>query len=73
VISWMMWNALAFAVSPNMSLEWVLDIIIAIPIFAFIIRDFLGGHFNFQNFLQPLTEPDVSIQEPPPPPPPPAP
>ena len=73
VISWMVWNAFAFAASPNMSLEWVLDIIIAIPLFAFIIRDFLGGHFNFQNFLQPLSEPNVSTPEPPPPPTPPAP
>jgi hypothetical protein len=73
VMSWMVWNALAFAASPNMSLEWVLDIIIAIPLFAFIVRDLLGGHFNFQNFLQPLAEPEVSILEPPLPPPPPTP
>jgi hypothetical protein len=68
-ISWMVWNALAFAVSPNMTLEWVLDIVIAIPLFAFILRDFLGGHFNFQDFFQPLAEPEVSIPEAPPPPP----
>lgn len=70
-ISWMVWNALAFAASPNMTLEWVLDIVIAIPLFAFILRDFLGGHFNFQNFFQPLAEPELSIPEAPPPPPPP--
>ena len=69
VISWLVWNAFAFAVSPNMAAEWILDIIIVIPLFAFIIRDFLGGHFNFQNFLQPLSEPDVLVPEPPPPPP----
>jgi hypothetical protein len=68
-ISWMVWNALAFAASPNMTLEWVLDILIAIPLFAFILRDFLGGHFNFQNLFQPLAEPEVSIPEAPPPPP----
>jgi hypothetical protein len=49
-----------------------LDIVIAIPLFAFILRDFLGSHFNFQNFFQPLAEPEVSIPEAPPPPPPPS-
>jgi hypothetical protein len=57
VISWMVWNALAFAASPNMALEWVLDIVIAIPLFAFILRDFLGGHFNFQTFFNPWLNP----------------
>ncbi len=70
VISWIVWNALAFAASPNMALEWVLGIVIAIPLFAFILRDFLGGHFNFQDFLQPLAEPEEPIPEAPPPPPP---
>jgi len=69
VVSWLVWNAFAFAVRPNMAAEWILDIIIVIPLFAFIIRDFLGGHFNFQNFLQPLPEPDVFVPEPLPPPP----
>jgi hypothetical protein len=69
VVSWLVWNAFAFAVRPNMAAEWVLDIVIVIPLFAFIIRDFLGGHFNFQNFLQPLAEPEVLVPEPPPPPP----
>jgi hypothetical protein len=73
VISWMVWNALAFAAKPNMALEWVLDIVIAIPLFAFILRDFLGGHFNFQHFLEPLPEPSPSslLEGPPLPPPPP--
>jgi len=71
VISWMVWNALAFAARPNMALEWVLDIVIAIPLFAFILRDFLGGHFNFENFLEPLPEPSpLSLLEGPPLPPP---
>ena len=72
VISWMVWNALAFAVRPNMAAEWVLDIIIAVPLFAFFLRDFLGGHFNFQHFLEPLPEPSPSsLREGPPLPPPP--
>lgn len=28
------------------------DIIVIFPIFALILRDFLGGHFNFQNFFE---------------------
>jgi len=71
VVSWMVWNALAFAAGSNLALSWVVDIIVAIPLFAFILRDFLGGHFNFQNFFQPLSEPAPSLQEIPPPPPPP--
>jgi hypothetical protein len=75
VISWMVWNALAFAVRPNMAAEWVVDIVIVIPLFAFMLRDFLGGHFNFQNFLEPLPEPSPPslLEGPPPPPPPPQP
>lgn len=69
VVSWVVWNAFAFAVRPNMTAEWALDIITVIPLFAFVIRDFLGGHFNFQNFLQPLAEPDVLVPGLPPPPP----
>jgi hypothetical protein len=70
VISWLVWNAFAFAVRPNVAAEWALDIIIVVPLFAFILRDFLGGHFNFQDFLRPLAEPCVLVPEPPPPPPP---
>ena len=48
------------------------DIIVIFPIFALILRDFLGGHFNFQNFFE---SPSASstvfpVFLPPPPPPP---
>jgi len=51
-------------------LTTVLDIIIVFPVFAFILRDFLGGHFNFQHFFEPLPEPSPfypTIAPPPPP------
>ena len=44
------------------------------PMFILILRDFLGGHFNFQHFFEPLPEPSgPHWKEPPPPiePPPP--
>lgn len=48
----------------------VLASIIVFPIFAFILRDFLGGHFNFQRFFEPLPElaPHYPKVAPPPPP-----
>lgn len=48
------------------------DIIVIFPIFALILRDFLGGHFNFQNFFEsPSASSTVFPVFPPPPPPPP--
>jgi uncharacterized membrane protein YpjA len=41
------------------------------PLFAIILRDFLGGHFNFQNFFESLQESPspAEVFVPPPPPP----
>jgi RsiW-degrading membrane proteinase PrsW (M82 family) len=72
-IGHMMWNGVASGLLAYEILPVVLNIIIIFPIFAIILRDFLGGHFNFQNFFQPLPEPPSSqppILLPPPPPPP---
>jgi len=52
-------------------LSTVLDIVIVFPVFAFILRDFLGGHFNFQRFFEPLPEPSPLYPKIAPPPPPP--
>jgi hypothetical protein len=41
------------------------------PLFAIILRDFLGGHFNFPNFFESLQEspsPAEAFVPPPPPP-----
>jgi len=46
------------------------DIIVIFPVFALVLRDFLGGHFNFQNFFE-STEVSPSFPFVPPPPPPP--
>jgi len=52
-------------------LSWVLGMIIVFPFFAFVLRDFLGGHFNFQRFFEPLPEPPPFYPRIAPPPPPP--
>ena len=70
-----LWNLVAAlasgAASPFVSvvITWLL---IFVP-FAIVFRDFLGGHFNFQDFLHPVPEPSTYQQFttfPPPPPPP---
>lgn len=50
-----------------------LDALVVFPVFAFVLRDFLGGHFNFRNFYETLREPSSPYPRvlPPPPPPPP--
>lgn len=42
---------------------------LVLPLFLFILRDFLGGHFNFQHFFE--TTPETPILQPDTPPPPP--
>ena len=76
LIAHMCWNAVAIGLSLaglDIILIVVLDIIIVFVPFALILRDFLGGHFNFQDFLKPVSEsmPDSFSASPPPPPPPP--
>jgi len=39
------------------------------PLFAFLLRDFLGGHFNFNRFLKPSPESTPNLETPDPPPP----
>jgi RsiW-degrading membrane proteinase PrsW (M82 family) len=62
------WNSLAVGLG---FLGFLLDVFVIFPLFAIILRDFLGGHFNFQNFLEPLETPLAYPEVPPPPPPPP--
>jgi hypothetical protein len=72
------WNgidvALTVAFSPDMILPTLMTVVIVFPLFALMLRDFLGGHFNFQNFFEPLPERPLLFQStalaPPPPPPP---
>jgi RsiW-degrading membrane proteinase PrsW (M82 family) len=67
-----LWNAIAvFAPAP---VNWILGIVLVAPIFVVVLRDFLGGHFNFRRFFEPIPEPPSLIWKqhlPPPPPPPP--
>jgi RsiW-degrading membrane proteinase PrsW (M82 family) len=61
-----LWNIIAvFAPAPA---SWFLGILILAPIFLVILRDFLGGHFNFQHFFEPLPEPSNLQWNVPPPP-----
>ena len=68
------WNTVALALSGLTPLVITgLDVVLIFLPFAMIFRDFLGGHFNFQDFLRPLPE-HIPFRQtspfPPPPPPP---
>ena len=68
-----LWNSIVVALGNNIVAGLVIDlIIISVPL-AFLLRDFLGGHFNFQNFFDSPSQIRASkpkIDFPPPPPPP---
>jgi hypothetical protein len=78
IVNHICWNgvdvALTVAFSPDMVLPTLMTVVIVFPLFALMLRDFLGGHFNFQNFFQPLLERlplfESTTQAPPPSPPP---
>jgi hypothetical protein len=75
IMNHMVWNSIAVtsAMFPELG-YWpiVVDVFVIFPIFALVLRDLLGGHYNFQNFFQPLSDstPEVFPIAPPPPPPP---
>jgi len=76
-INHIIWNTIALALSGSLNVFIVvlIDIIAVFLPFAAILRDLLGGHFNFQSFLNQLQEP-ISYTRPtsfPPPQPPPNP
>lgn len=51
-------------------LQTLLNVSIVMPISALLLRDFLGGHFNFQNFFEvPIQQAPYPTIPPPPPPP----
>ncbi len=70
-----LWNLIALfssGLSPFTIL--IIDVLLIFVPFSIVFRDFLGGHFNFQDFLRPVQEPvgnpQFSTYPPPPPPPP---
>jgi RsiW-degrading membrane proteinase PrsW (M82 family) len=69
------WNAidLGFALADVEIVGILLDYFIVLPLSAILLRDFLGGHFDFQNFLHSELEvqPSLTPAQPLPPPPPP--
>lgn len=67
----LIWNGISIGLAGLGLGAIVLNIVIIFPLFALILRDFLGGHFNFQNFYEPLEKPSAAYPEIPPPPPPP--
>jgi RsiW-degrading membrane proteinase PrsW (M82 family) len=64
------WNSIVDALGSLGLLPIILDVIFVFPVFALMLRDFLGGHFNFQDFLHPIPEEAPSYPAAPPPPPP---
>ena len=67
------WNAWQFGVVSSLGYLGVfLSILVIVVPFLFILRDFLGGHFNFRHFLESIPEPPplMPVNEPPPLPPP---
>lgn len=70
----MVWNGIAATAIVNPGLGYapiIADVLVTFPIFALVLRDLLGGHFNFQNFFQTVSEPTPQFSPVPPPPPPP--
>jgi RsiW-degrading membrane proteinase PrsW (M82 family) len=71
----LIWNSVAIGLSiAGLGILSTLpDIFIIFPIFALILRDILGGHFNFWNFFESteITPQFPSVPPLPPPPPPP--
>ncbi len=69
-----LWNSVAIALNGLTPLVLTgLDVVLIFLPFAIIFRDFLGGHFNFQDFLRSVPEPIPYRQTSPLPPPPPPP
>jgi RsiW-degrading membrane proteinase PrsW (M82 family) len=63
-----LWNVIA--VSLGFPLSMIIGMFIfPSPFFLFALRDFLGGHFNFRHFFEPLPEPSGPYWIEPPPPP----
>ncbi len=74
VVVHIIWNSVALALSGLTPLVITgLDVVLIFLPFAIIFRDFLGGHFNFQDFLRSVPEPIPYRQTSPFPPPPPPP
>jgi len=78
IVAHIVWNAVALllpaagGIWQTPLLTTLIDILIVFPVTALILRDFLGGRFNFQNFFEQLPElPPYHPKVAPPPPPPP--
>jgi len=59
-LSHMVWNGLAVGLvfaTGNPYIGIALDILTVFPLSLIILRDFLGGHFNFLNYFETLPEP----------------
>lgn len=65
------WNGILVALGDFAYVPIILNVLFVFPLFAIMLRDLLGGHFNFPNFLEPVAEPFAFPPPLPPPPPPP--
>jgi protease PrsW len=68
-----LWNSIVLTFGKNFVAGLIVDlIVISVPL-AILLRDVLGGHFNFQNFFDSpnqMQAPEPKAEFPPPPPPP---
>lgn len=69
----MVWNGILYGLIAFGYVPIILDVLVTFPVFVVILRDFLGGHFNFLNFFATLPEQPTAYPAIPPPPPPPPP
>jgi RsiW-degrading membrane proteinase PrsW (M82 family) len=61
VLNHAFWNAWQFAVVPFLGYAGIaLSILVIVLPFLIILRDFLGGHFNFGHFFETIPEPTIS-------------
>jgi len=76
IVNHIVWNSVAVTTTMFPELDYwpiIVNVLVIFPISALVLRDLLGGHFNFQSFFQTVPDltPEVFPIEPPPPPPPP--
>jgi RsiW-degrading membrane proteinase PrsW (M82 family) len=69
IVNHLIWNGVSFGLSPFGYSPIILNLLVTFPIFAVVLRDFLGGHYNVQDFFEPLAEPSAAYPAVPPPPP----
>ena len=55
LVNHIIWNAIGVLI-PNPVTSGIVNAVVAFPPFAFLLRDLLGGHFNFNRFFEHIEE-----------------